>query len=133
VNFAIFSRHATGVRLRFIDHLDDSVPTRTILLAPARKTNGGTSGTFGWRGSSGQLYGFRFAGPYAPHEGDRFNPNTSCGPYATAIALVPGCDFLPFSLARFFIASEDLSFSETDDAATGADQCIVTMGFDWRV
>ena len=40
VNFAIFSRHATGVRLDFFDHPEDSVPARSILLDSARNKTG---------------------------------------------------------------------------------------------
>jgi len=40
VNFAIFSRHATGVRLDFFDHREDSVPARSILLDSARNKTG---------------------------------------------------------------------------------------------
>ena len=81
----------------------------------------------------GQLYGFRFAGAYAPHEGHRFNPDKLVvDPYATGIALVPGRDFLP---ARGYDSSSpqtDLSFSEADDAAT-APKCVVTHAdFDWQ-
>ena len=49
VNFAIFSRHATGVRLDFFDHPEDSVPARSILLDSARNKTV-TSGICGWRG-----------------------------------------------------------------------------------
>jgi glycogen operon protein len=133
VNFAIFSRHATGVRLDLFDHLDDSVPTRTILLDSARNKTGDIWHLWLEGIHPGQLYGFRFAGPYAPHEGDRFNPNNLVvDPYATAIALVPGCDFLPSLGYDSSSPRKDLSFSETDDAAT-APKCIVTHGdFDWR-
>ena len=40
MNFAIFSRHATGVRLDFFDHPEDSVPARSILLDSARNKTG---------------------------------------------------------------------------------------------
>ena len=81
----------------------------------------------------GQLYGFRFAGPYAPHEGHRFNPDKLVvDPYATAIASVPGCDFLPALGYDSSSPQKDLSFSEADDAAT-APKCVVTHAdFDWQ-
>jgi glycogen operon protein len=40
VNFAIFSRHATGVRLDFFDRVEGSVPTRSILFDSARNKTG---------------------------------------------------------------------------------------------
>jgi hypothetical protein len=30
VNFALFSRHATGVRLDFFDRAEDAAPSRTV-------------------------------------------------------------------------------------------------------
>src|SRR5580700_5329620 len=40
VNFAIFSRHATGVRLDFFDRLEDAVPARSVLLDAVRNKTG---------------------------------------------------------------------------------------------
>ena len=133
MNFAIFSRHATGVRLDFFDHPEDSVPARSILLDSARNKTGDIWHVWLEGITPGQLYGFRFAGAYAPHEGYRFNPDKLVvDPYATAIASVAGCDFLP---ARGYDSSspqKDLSFSETDDAAT-APKCVFTHAdFDWQ-
>jgi len=133
VNFAIFSRHATGVRLDLFDHPEDSVPARTILLDSVRNKTGDIWHLWLEGIRSGQLYGFRFAGPYAPHEGHRFNPDKLVvDPYATAIALIPGCDFLPALGYDSSSPQKDLSLSEADDAAT-APKCIVThVDFDWR-
>jgi glycogen operon protein len=36
VNFALFSRHASRVRLELFDHLEDASPTRIIDLDSAR-------------------------------------------------------------------------------------------------
>lgn len=133
VNFAIFSRHATGVRLDLFDHPEDVMPARSIILDAARNKTGDVWHVWLEGIQPGQLYGFRVAGPYAPHEGHRFNPDKLVvDPYATAIALLPDCDFRaalgydPSSPLR------DLSLSETDDAAT-APKCIVThTDFDWQ-
>jgi isoamylase len=133
VNFAIFSRHATGVRLDLFDHPEDSVPARSILLDSARNKTGDIWHLWLEGIHPGQLYGLRFAGPYAPHEGHRFNPDKLVvDPYATAIALVPGCDFLPSLGYDSSSPQKDLSFSESDDAAA-APKCIVTHAdFDWQ-
>jgi glycogen operon protein len=81
----------------------------------------------------GQLYGFRFAGPYAPHEGHRFNPDKLVvDPYATAIASVPGCDFLPSLGYDSSSPQKDLSFSEADDAATAPKGIVTHADFDWQ-
>jgi len=133
VNFAIFSRHATGVRLDFFDHPEDSVPARSILLDSARNKTGDIWHLWLEGIDPGQLYGFRFAGPYAPHEGHRFNPDKLVvDPYATAIASVPGCDFLPSLGYDSSSPQKDLSFSEADDAATAPKGIVTHADFDWQ-
>ena len=133
VNFAIFSRHATGVRLDFFDRLEDSVPARSILLDAGRNRTGYIWHVWLEGIKPGQLYGFRFAGPYAPHEGHRFNPDKLVvDPYATAVASVPGHDFLPALGYNPSSPQKDLSFSEDDDAAT-APKCVITHpDFNWQ-
>src|SRR5208337_833609 len=81
----------------------------------------------------GQLYGFRVAGPYDPGAGHRFNPNKLVvDPYASAIALVPGCDFGPAAGHDGRAGDAGSSLSEVDDAAS-APKCVVTHAdFDWR-
>jgi glycogen operon protein len=133
VNFAIFSRHATGVRLDFFTNAEDATPTRTIVLDAARNKTGDIWHVWLAGIPPGQLYGFRIAGPYAPDEGHRFNPNKLVAdPYATAIAPIarhdPNCaaGYDPSSPAK------DLSFSDVDNAGT-APKCVVTHGdFDWQ-
>ena len=91
VNFAIFSRHATGVRLDLFAHPEDAMPTRSIILDAARNKTGDIWHVWLAGIRPGQLYGFRIAGPYAPHDGHRFNPNKLVvDPYATAIVSLPG-------------------------------------------
>ncbi len=94
VNFAIFSRHATGVRLDFFDHLDDAAPARTIILHAGRNKTGDIWHVWVAGIRPGQLYGYRLLGPYEPREGHRFNPvKLLVDPHATAVALVPQADF----------------------------------------
>jgi isoamylase len=133
VNFAIFSRHATGARLDFFDRVEDSVPARTILLDAVRNKTGDIWHVWLEGIRPGQLYGFRFAGPYAPHQGHRYNPDKLVvDPYATAIASSPGRDFLPALGYDPSSPQKDLSLSESDDAAT-APKCVITHpDFDWR-
>ena len=93
VNFAIFSRHASGVRLDLFDHAEDALPARSIILDAARNKTGDIWHVWLEGIQPGQLYGFRVAGPYAPHEGHRFNPNRLVlDPCATAIAPLSGRD-----------------------------------------
>src|SRR5690349_19871642 len=126
VNFAVFSRNATGVRLDFFNRPEDAIPSRTILLNPARNKTGDVWHVWLEGIRPGQLYGYRFAGPYAPQEGHRFNPDkVLVDPYTTAIASVPGYDFLGALGYDPLSPQKDLSFSEVDDAAT-APKCFVT-------
>jgi isoamylase len=71
VNFAIFSAHATKVELCLFDRTGRRELLRVALPEYTDEI---------WHGylhdvRPGQLYGYRVYGPYAPHEGHRFNPN----------------------------------------------------------
>src|SRR5579864_8804865 len=74
VNFAIFSRHATGVRLDLFDRPGAAAPARTIILHADRNKTGDIWHVWVAGIRPGQLYGYRLAGPHAPREGHRFNP-----------------------------------------------------------
>ena len=133
VNFAIFSRHATGVRLDLFDGAEDTTPVRSIILDATRNKTGDIWHVWLERIRSGQLYGFRVAGPYAPHEGHLFNPNRLVlDPYAKAI--VPSQD----RDSRFAVGydpsspQKDMSFSDLDNTEI-APKCIVPYeDFDWQ-
>jgi len=133
VSFAIFSRHATGVRLDLFDRAEDAAPARSIILDAARNKTGDIWHVWLEGIRPGQLYGFRIAGPYAPHEGHRFNPNRLVmDPCATAIVQPADGD------SRFAVGydpsspQKDLSFSDVDNAGS-APKCVVTYeDFDWR-
>jgi len=134
VNFVLFSRHATGVRLDFYQKPDDSSPSRIIDLDPVRHRTGDVWHVWVRGISPGQLYGYRIEGPYRPEEGHRFNPHKLLlDPYARALAGVGNWDFLA---ARGYDSSSgltDLSFSNVDDAGT-TPKCIFTGGhFDWEM
>jgi isoamylase len=134
VNFVLFSRHATGVRLEFYRNPDDSSPSRIIDLDPVRHRTGDVWHVWVRGISAGQLYGYRVEGPYRPEEGHRFNPHKLLlDPYARAIASVGSWDF---QAARGYDSSSsltDLSFSTVDDAGT-TPKCIFTHDhFDWEM
>ena len=133
VNFALFSRHAHGVCLELFDHPEDAKPARSIILDAARNKTGDIWHVWLEGIRTGQLYGFRIAGPYAPHEGHRFNPNKLLvDPYATAIAQLPGCDFRPALGYDPTSPLKDLSLSEVDDAATAPKSVVTHADFDWQ-
>ena len=79
-NFSLFSEHADGVELCLFD--DDRAETRVAL---SQNT------AFHWHGylpgiGSGQRYGYRVHGRWAPQDGHRFNPDKLLiDPYALAI------------------------------------------------
>jgi glycogen operon protein len=133
VNFAIFSRHATGVRLDLFDEPDDAMPARSIILNPARNKTGDIWHVWLEGIRSGQLYGYRIAGPYAPNEGHRFNPaKLVVDPYATAIAPLPDRDFRLALGYDPFSPQKDLSLSEVDNTAS-APKCVIDHAdFDWQ-
>jgi len=133
VNFVLFSRHATGVRLEFYQNPADSSPTRVIEFDPVRHRTGDIWHVWVRGIPPGQLYAYRVEGPYLPEEGHRFNPHKLLlDPYARAIAGIENWDFLA---ARGYDSSStltDLSFSAVDDAGT-TPKCVFTHDhFDWE-
>jgi glycogen operon protein len=134
VNFVLFSRHATGVRLEFYQGPDDSSPTRIIDLDPICHRTGDVWHIWVRGIQGGQLYGYRIEGPYQPEEGHRFNAQKLLlDPYARAIAGVMNWDL---SAARGYDSSSrltDLSISTVDNAGT-TPKCIYTRDhFDWEM
>ncbi|MGA2352320.1 MAG: glycogen debranching protein GlgX, partial [Terracidiphilus sp.] len=134
VNFVLFSRHATGVRLELYQNSDDSSPSRVIELDPVRHRTGDVWHVWVRGVPAGQLYGYRVEGPYLPEVGHRFNPHKLLlDPYARAIAAVKYWDFLA---ARGYDSSSsltDLSISTADNAGS-TPKCIFTDGlYDWEM
>jgi glycogen operon protein len=133
VNFALFSRHATRVRLELYQNADDSTATRIIDLDPVRHRTGDVWHVWVRGVPTSQLYGYRIEGPYQPEQGHRFNPNKLLlDPFTTAIASVEDWDF---SAARGYDSSSsltDLSISTVDNAGA-TPKCVFTQNlFDWE-
>jgi len=132
VNFALFSRHATGVRLELFDHPEDAAPARVIDLDPARNRTGDVWHVWVGGIGSGQLYAYRVDGPYEPSKGHRFNSNRLLlDPCASAISRLPAWDFVS---ARGYDSSapeQDLSFSKLDNARLMPKCLFVDEPFDW--
>jgi isoamylase len=134
VNFVLFSRHATRVRLELYEHPGDSTPARIIDLDPLSHRTGDVWHIWVRGIPAGQLYGYRVDGPYQPEEGQRFNPHKLLlDPYARAIAGVENWDF---SAARGYDSLgklTDLSISTVDNAGT-TPKCIFTQDpFNWEM
>ena len=83
VNFALFSRHATGVQLCIFERAEDAVPTFTVMMPPATD--------WVWccylpDARPGTFYGYRVDGPWDPAQGHRFNrAKLLIDPYAKAV------------------------------------------------
>ncbi len=123
VNFSIFSRHATHVRLEFYDgQRPMRTPSRVIEFDPVRHRTGDVWHVWVRGVASGQLYAYRVDGPYRPEEGHRFNPHKLLfDPFANAITGLDNWDFAP---ARGYDPSSnlaDLSLSTLDDAGVDAE------------
>jgi glycogen operon protein len=132
VNFAIFGRDASRVRLELFDHPEDAAPARVIDLDSARNRAGDVWHVWVKGIGSGQLYAYRVDGPYTPVEGHRFNFNRLLlDPFATAISRLPPWDF---ASARGYDPSapeQDLSFSKLDNANSMPKCVFVSEPFDW--
>jgi isoamylase len=133
VNFSIFSRNATQVRLEFFEHVQDKDPSRAIVFDPICNRTGDIWHIWVQGVQPGQLYGYRVDGPYEPENGHRFNYNKLLlDPFASAISLIQHWEF---SKALGYDPSSslgDISFSEMDNAET-MPKCIYTFDhFDWE-
>jgi glycogen operon protein len=93
VNFSVFARDCTGIELLFFDHADDATASRIIPLDPRKNRTYHYWHTFVPDIGSGQLYGFRVAGPFALQRGLRFDPGKLLiDPYGRAVAVPSGYD-----------------------------------------
>ena len=134
VNFVLFSRNATSVRLELYQQPDDPIPTRIIELDPVSHRTGDIWHIWVRGIPAGQLYGYRIDGPYQPDKGHRFNSHKLLlDPYARALAGVKDWNF---PAARGYDSSSrltDLSISTEDNAGT-TPKCIITRDdFDWEM
>jgi isoamylase len=119
VNFAIFSRYASRVRLELFDHPEDAVPAQVIDLDSARNRTGDLWHVWVKGIGSGQLYAYRLDGPYKPDEGHRFNFNRLLlDPRATAISRLPPWDFESARGCDPSSPGNDLTPSKLDNAKT---------------
>ena len=133
VNFAIFSRDASHVRLELFDHPEDSVAARGIDLDPVCNRTGDIWHVWVEGIPSGQLYAYRVDGPYEPSQGHRFNFNRLLlDPFASAISQLPPWDF---ASARGYDPSsteKDLVPSKMDNAGSTPKCVYVNEPFEWE-
>ena len=133
VNFAIFSRNASRVRLELFDHPEDAAPARAIDLDSARNRTGDVWHVWVEGIRPGQLYAYRVDGPYQPSAGHRFNFNRLLlDPTATAISQIPPWDF---AAARGYDSSapgKDLVISKQDNSRSMPKCIFVNEPFEWN-
>lgn len=133
VNFALFSRHASRVRLELFNHTNDATAARVIDLDPERHRTGDVWHVWVEGIRPGQLYAYRVDGPYEPENGHRFNFNRLLlDPFATAITQSTHWDFEP---ARGYapLAPEADMVRATVDNAGAMPKCVfMHEDFHWQ-
>lgn len=133
VNFVVFSRYATRVRLELFDHPEDATPARTIDLDPAQNRTGDLWHIRVKGIVSGQLYAYRVDGPYEPYKGHRFNFNRLLlDPFATAVTRTPAWNFAMALGYDPLAPGQDLVISKADNAASMPKCVYVNDLFDWQ-
>ncbi|MEA2446709.1 MAG: isoamylase, partial [Actinomycetota bacterium] len=125
-NFAVFSENASEVELCLFDEggAEERLPLTEVT---AHVWHGYVEGV-----GPEQRYGFRVHGPTAPEQGHRFNPNKLLiDPYAKAIEgdIDWGEEVFGYKWAD---PAEDLSTSESDDAARIPKSIVVDGSFYWE-
>jgi isoamylase len=127
-NFALFSQNASRVDLCIFD--DSGVKEVARLTLPERTRNI-------WHGyvrdvGPGTLYGYRVHGPYAPRDGQRFNPTKLLiDPYARAIS--GRVDWsTPVFAYRIGARTEDLTRDVHNSARGVPKGVVVDNRFEWH-
>ncbi len=125
MNFALFSEHAEGVELCLFD------PAGAEARIPVSSRTGNVWHIHVSAVGSGQRYGWRVKGPYAPGQGDRYNANKLLvDPYARAIdgGLDSRAPVYGYPRDR---GLDDRVIDNRDDAAAKPRSVVVDDAFDW--
>ena len=132
VNFAIFSRYASHLRLELFDRPEDAAPARSIDLDLVCNRTGDVWHIWVKGIASGQFYGYRVDGPYEPNKGHRFNlKKLLLDPFATAISQLPPWDFASALGYDPSSSGKDLTPSKADNAGTMPKCVFVSDPFNW--
>jgi glycogen operon protein len=87
VQFVVYSRSATAMRILLYESADDAAPAETISLDPARDRWGDIWSVFVPGLGAGTLYHIQADGPFDPERGQRFDGRARLiDPYARALA-----------------------------------------------
>lgn len=91
VNFSVYSKSCTSMEILLFDHVSDPLPSQIITLDPKRNKSYNYWHVFVPGLKAGQLYGYRAHGPFAPYQGQRFDPGkVLLDPYGKAVAVPEG-------------------------------------------
>jgi isoamylase len=132
VNFTLFSRNATRVRLELFADCTDPRPARIIDLDPDHNRTGDIWHVWVKGILPGQVYAYRVDGPYDPGAGHRFNFNKLLlDTRATAITEAPPWNF---DAAQGYAPEEvhDAPRPSSLDNSALTPKCVFTrLHFDW--
>jgi isoamylase len=129
VNFAIFSEHATSVRLMLFEDPRAGVASTVITL---NETTDQVWHVYLPDVRPGTLYGYKVDGPYEPENGHRFNPaKLLIDPYAKAVSgpINWNDDLFGYTLGD---PEEDLSRDTRDSAAALPKSVVIDPAFTWQ-
>ncbi|HDZ87056.1 MAG TPA: glycogen debranching enzyme GlgX, partial [Nitrospirae bacterium] len=131
-NFALLSRHATGVYLLLFDD-DHGNPSQTIELDPARNKTGDIWHIWVEGVKENQLYAYKIDGPFSPEDGHRFNKHkVILDPYARAITKQESIDIEAALAYDPRSPLKDLSFSEEDNTRHMPKCILMNNRFNWQ-
>ena len=121
VNFSLFCRSATSVELLLFDREDDARPARVICLDPAANRTYHYWHVCVPGVPTGQIYGYRVAGPSAPAHGMRFDPaKVLLDPYGRGVVV-----------SKHY--SRDAARQAGDNTATAMKSVVVDVQpYDWE-
>jgi glycogen operon protein len=132
VNFSVFSRHASRVRLELFDKPEAATAARKIDLDPARNRTGDVWHVWVKGINPGQLYAYRMDGPYEPSQGHRFNFNKLLlDPFATAVSRLLDWDFGPARGYDPSVPEQDLALSKVDNSKFMPKCVFINEPFAW--
>lgn len=133
VNFAIFSRHATAMKLCLFRDPEDGKAFAEFPLAPRTHRSGDIWHIHIEGLGVGSLYGWRADGPFLPEKGYRFNSHKLLlDPYAKAVT---GNFRWDVEKAQAYDPEDvyrDLSYSILDNAAYMPKCIVIDDYFDWE-
>jgi len=93
VNFSVFSKNATDIELLLFDDVNLASPSRIVRLDPRTDRTYHYWHTFVPGVRSGQIYGYRAHGPFAPERGLRFDAaKVLLDPYGLAASIPDAYD-----------------------------------------